>query len=520
MTEPLDDEWAPDHEVIVIGAGLAGICAGIKLSEARIPFVILDAAEDIGGTWRANTYPGVAVDIASVTYSFSFEPNPDWTRTYASGPELKAYVDHCADKYGLRPRLRLRTEVMSVSFDEARDCWRLALADGDELTARYVIAGMGALVRPKLPDIPGLTQFAGTVMHTAEWRSEHDLRGERVAVIGTGASSVQVVPAIAPIVSDLAVFQRTPAWVFPRADFPMPRAVRFLFASVPATQRAVRLLSAAATEIMFIRAATHYRQMPQIVRAFETIGRWWIRHQVRDPALQEQLTPRYGFGCKRPTVSNGYLPAFNRPNVELVTAAIKRVTPEGIQTDDGRVRAFDTILLATGFKVFEPGGAPSIDVVGTRGADLGCFWDEHRYQAYEGVSVPQFPNLFMTVGPYALGGPSYIFMIETNVRHALRCITEATRRGATRVEVRRDAHDAYFREILRRQRDTVFLNNNCAGANSYYFDRHGDAPFLRPASGIEMWWHSRTFNLDHYSYSNGDRLRVPERLTRDTVDAT
>jgi cation diffusion facilitator CzcD-associated flavoprotein CzcO len=314
---------------------------------------------------------------------------------------------------------------------------------------------------------------------------------------------LQLVPAIAPIVSRLEVYQRTPVWVLPRPDFPIPNAVRTLLRLLPATQWSARMVSAAANEALFARAATHHRQMPQLVRAFERVGRLWLRQQVHDADLRRRLTPQYGFGCKRPTLSNTYLKTFNRPDVELVTTAIDAVTPEGVITADGRLHKLDTIVLATGFKVFEPGGMPPIEVVGLDGIELGRFWHERRYQSYEGVAVPGFPNLFLTSGPYALGGPSFIFMIETNVHHAIRCIKEARRRHAARLAVRQDAHDAYFQEILRRQRDTVFFNNNCGAANSYYFDRHGDAPILRPASGIEMWWRSRTFDLDHYEYRNG-----------------
>ncbi|UTI66125.1 NAD(P)/FAD-dependent oxidoreductase [Paraconexibacter antarcticus] len=491
---------ADELDVAVIGAGLAGICAGIKLREAGQRFVIFDAADDIGGTWQANRYPGVAVDIPSVSYSYSFEPNPQWTRVYAPGAELKAYVDHCADKYALRPHLRLGTEVLAATFDETAERWALTLAGGETVTARFVIGAWGGLVQPKLPDIPGLDEFAGEMLHTSAWTDETDVDGRRVAVIGTGATSVQLVPSIAPRVSHLSVFQRTPVWVLPRLDLPVPAAARFLFRTLPVTQWLLRMGAGAASEVIFARAATHYRTMAQVVRAIEGLGRWWIRQQVADPVLREKLTPTYGFGCKRPTMSNAYLPAFGRDNVELVTEGIERVTADGVVTVDARLHRCDTLVLATGFKVFELGGAPPMPVVGRDGVDLGPFWDEQRYQSYEGVSVHGFPNLFLMSGPYALGGPSYIFMIETHVRHALRCITEAGRRNAATVEVRPEAHDAYFADILERQEGTVFLNNNCGSAMSYYFDRHGDAPILRPASGAEMWWRSRTFDLDHYEY--------------------
>lgn len=489
-----------DLDVVVIGAGLAGLCAGIKLRETGLNFLIVDAADDIGGTWQANRYPGVAVDVPSVSYSFSFEQNPRWTRAYAPGSELKTYVDHCASKYGLWPHIRLCTEVTSAVFDEPAGMWQINLRNGDPLRAQFVIAGWGGLSQPKIPDIPGLDDFRGEIVHTTDWSDETQVEGRRIAVIGTGATAVQLVPAIAPRASKVSVFQRTPVWVLPRLDLPMPRPLRMLFRAIPVTQRLLRLSAGIASEVIFARAATHHRKMPQVVRMLEAIGRWWLKHQVPDPVLREELTPHYGFGCKRPTMSNQYLPAFSRPNVELVTTSIEKVQAGGIQTDDGQVHELDLIVLATGFKVFEPGGAPPFPVVGRQGINLGHFWDTERYQSYEGVTVPGFPNLFLMSGPYALGGPSYIFTIETHVRHALRCINEAERRRAATVEIRRDEHETYFAEILRRQVDTVFFNNNCGPAKSYYFDRHGDAPILRPAGGLEMWWHSKTFDLDHYAF--------------------
>jgi cation diffusion facilitator CzcD-associated flavoprotein CzcO len=488
------------HAVTVVGAGFGGLAAGIKLKQAGIPFVILEQADDVGGTWRANTYPGVAVDINSFSYSFSFEPNPNWSRSFAPGSELRAYASHLADKYELRPHIRFNTRVQRSRFDAEHHLWRSELADGGEVTSRYLIAAPGGLTQPKYPTIEGLEGFKGKSMHTAHWDHGHDVRGKRVAVIGTGASAVQVIPTIAPDVKQLHVFQRTPIWVMPKTDFPIPAVARILFRFVPPTQLYMRVVSGTATEGAFLFGAIYNKQLPYVIKTVEQIGRAFLRFQVRDPELRAKLTPRYGFGCKRPVVSNDYFPSFNRDNVELVTDPIDRITATGIKTADGRLRKVDTIVHATGYKVFELGNTPSFEVIGLDGLELGRFWDEHRYQAYESTSVPQFPNAFTLLGPYGLGGASYLAMVETNVRHAIRCIKEARRRGASYVAVRQDAHDAYFQDILERMGNTVFFNNNCAGAHSYYFDRHGDAPMLRPHTGIEMWWRSRTFNLDHYEF--------------------
>lgn len=495
-----------DYEVAVIGAGIGGIGAGIKLKQAGLEsFVVLERAADLGGTWRDNTYPGVAVDITSLTYSFSFEPNPDWSRVFAPGAELQAYLRHCADKYGLGPHFRFGVAITTAAFDPAVDAWRLTTGGGEVVTARYVIAATGGLTQPKLPDIAGLETFAGRTVHTARWDHACDLSRQRVGVIGTGASAVQVIPAIAPVVKQLHVFQRTPIWIVPKPDAEIPAWVRQLFRQQPVTQASARVVATALTELVMVLSVVYNRQAPWVVQGLEHLCRAHLRRQVPDPGLQARLTPRYGFGCKRPSFSNDYWRTFNRPNVELVTDPIERITPTGLQTRDGRAREIDVLVLATGFRVFEKGNIPTFPVIGRNGAELGEFWHQHRYQAYEGASVPGFPNYFTILGPYAFTGSSWFAGVEAQTTHALRCIQEARRRQATCVEVRRDVHDAYFRDILRRQRNTVFFNNDCSGAHSYYFDHHGDAPFLRPSSGYEMLWHARHFDLDHYRYTTRGR---------------
>ncbi|MBI2570727.1 MAG: NAD(P)/FAD-dependent oxidoreductase [Candidatus Schekmanbacteria bacterium] len=489
-------------EIAVVGAGFSGIGAGIRLKQAGFhDFAIFEQAGDLGGTWRDNTYPGIAVDITSFTYSFSFEPNPDWSRVFAPGHELKAYADHCADKYGVRGHIRFHTRIVRAVFDSDAGVWRLHSGDNEVIVARYLISACGGLTQPKVPDIAGLGSFAGKVVHTARWDHAHDLSGRRVAIIGTGATSVQLTPAIAPLVERLFVFQRTPIWILSKPDAEIPAALRTLFRYLPLTQTSVRAATSLLTEIIMTFGIVYNRQLPWLVRGLERICLNHLNAQVRDAELRRKLTPSYGFGCKRPSFSKDYFPAFNRANVELVTDRIDRMTPGGIRTVDGRERTVDTLILATGFKVFEKGNTPPFEVYGRGGIELGDFWDRHRYQAYEGATVPGFPNAFMVLGPYATTGSSWFSMVEAQTTHAVRCLSEARRRGARVIEIRQEPHDAFFQDILRRQKNTVFFNNNCARANSYYFDRHGDAPFLRPASGAELWWRCRTFDLDHYQFS-------------------
>lgn len=495
-----------DHEVAVVGAGLTGICAAIRLGEVGIDCAMIERADDIGGTWRDCTYPGIAVDVPSAHYSLSFEPNPEWSRTYAPGHELKAYADRLVDKYRLRPRIRLNTNVERAVWDEEHHAWELHTNRG-VICVRFIISCSGALSDPRVPDIEGVEEFTGKVLHTARWDHDHDLAGERVALIGTGASAVQVLPSIAPIVEHISVFQRTPIWIFPRADYAIPPAVRTLFRRVPITQLALRAVAAAISDGVLWFGVVHNKRLAFLTQRAERNGRAFIRQQVKDPDLADRLTPRYGLGCKRPGVSNDYLRTFNRENVELVTDTIERVTPTGIQTADGAHREIDTLVLATGYRVFDYGNIPGFPVHGVDGIELSEFWMENRHQAYEGASVPRFPNFFLTFGPYSTTSLSFLAGSEAGVRHAVRAIKEARRRGATWVEVSKQANDRYFQRVLSRMGGTAFFNNHCESANSYYFDARGDAPGLRPNTSVETWWRSGHYPLAHYEFRT-----VPSRI--------
>jgi cation diffusion facilitator CzcD-associated flavoprotein CzcO len=486
------------HTAAIVGAGFSGIGTAIKLEQAGFDdLVVLEEGDGVGGAWHWNTYPGVAVDIPAFSYQFSFEKQSSWSRVYASGPELRAYAERCVDKYGLRPRIRFGTKVVAAEFDEARHLWRLESASGDHVAARFLVGATGVFSQPKLPDIAGLDEFHGTVMHTARWDHKHDIRDARVAVIGTGASAVQVIPAIAPHAAQLTVFQRTPIWCLPRPDAPLgaiPRAGLRL----PGVGLAARIVSEAFVEATLPLPAHFHGLLPLALRG-ERLGRNLLRRSVRDPAVREKLTPRYPLGCKRPGFSNDYLTAFNRPNVHLETDRIERIVDGGIRTVAGAEHPVDTIVLATGFKVFEPGNMPPFPVRGIGDADLERWWQANRFQAYEGVSVPGFPNLFLILGPYGFNGSSYFNLIENQSRHIVRCLKRAQRTGSTLVEVRPEANKRYFETMLSRRRHQVFFQDGCSNANSYYFDSRGDVP-LRPAATLEAAWRSARFDLDDYRF--------------------
>lgn len=489
----------PDYQTLIVGAGFSGIGLGVVLDRAGLSdYLIVDTADGPGGTWYWNTYPGIAVDIPSFSYQFSFEQRPDWSRVYAPGAELRGYAEHCVEKYLLRSRMQFGTTVTAAHFDERDNVWRVDLGSGQQLTARFLVNASGVMSKPKLPDIDGLDTFGGPVTHTARWDHTLDLAGKRVAVIGTGASAVQVIPQLAPVVKQLSVFQRTPIWCFPKFDLPMSRAAR-LAMRLPGGKTVQRLLSQAFVEFTFPLSANYFTINP-FARRMDEAGRAYLRKQVADPDLRDKLTPRYSVGCKRPGFHNTYLATFNRDNVDLITDPIERITESGVTTADGGNHQIDVLILATGFSILDA-DAGTYSIVGSGGRSLSDFWQENRLQAYEGVSVPGFPNMFTVSGPYGYVGSSYFALIETQARHIVRCLSHAECASAARVEVTAAANDRYFAEMMRKRRRQIFWQSSCQNANSYYFDQNGDVP-IRPTTTVAAYWRSRRFPLTDYEFSS------------------
>ncbi len=500
-----------DSEIMIVGSGISGLYMGIRLRHKGMSnFTILEASDNLGGTWRDNTYPGIAVDIPSLSYSYTFEPNPNWSRLFTPGNEIYDYLNHCADKYRIREHIRFNSAVEKVVFDSENAIWAVHLSNQTVLRCRYLVVATGILNQPVIPDFKGLKEFEGPSFHTNRWQHDCDLKGKKVAIIGTGASAVQVVPAIAPEVAQLDVFQRTPVWVLPRTDFKITPTVNKLFRRLPFIQWCVRQMIDLGLEIG-MSVTTIYKQIPSMTALVEKQGKSYLRSQVKDPEVRKKLTPDYDFGCKRMTMSNTYLKTFNRENVGLVTEGIDRISKKGIVTQDGKEHAYDVIIYATGFKTQERGNNPSFEVYGLDNLELGRFWENNRFQAFNGVSVPKFPNLFLTFGPYS-GGLNWFTMIEANGRYIVRCLQKATKEKAKYVEVKQAVHDAYFELMQKMSENTLFKNGSCATANSYYFDKHGDASLPTPFPPIWRWFRVRLSSLDSHRFEK----EVPARMSTKT----
>lgn len=491
-----------DYEVLVVGSGFAGIGAGIKLNKIGIHnYVILEKAGDLGGAWRDNTYPGLHVDIPGLTYSFSFEQNPYWSSLYPPGSELKQYADHCAEKYDVRSHIQFNKAVTKSVYDEEHNLWTTYLDSGEAITSRYLVSASGFLSIVKMPDIPGIDEFKGKKLHTARWDHRHDLTGERVGLIGTGATAIQLVPAIVPKLKSLAVYQRTPIWLLPKPEVTISEGMQKAFKNIPFFQRLSRLTLSMFTDLIFIHGLIRYKRFERLLKWTERQCINHIRNQVNDPAIQEKLIPKYDFGCKRPSFTSKFYPVFNRENVELVTTPIARITEKGIVTTDGKEREIDTLICATGFQVFEKGALPTFRIYGKNGVELSDFWDVNRYSAFMGATVPNYPNFFMIFGPYSLSNASYFGMIENQTRHMARCLQAAQRKNANYIEVKKESHDKDFQNILRKAKKTIFAVGDCAASNSYYFDSHGDNPAIRPVTSVEAWVRSHLFSMNNYNFS-------------------
>lgn len=476
------------RRALVVGAGFAGLAAASRLKEAGFSVTLLERADSVGGTWRDNTYPGAACDVPSHLYSLSFAPEPGWTSRYPRQPEIRRHLDSLPARLGLEQSLRLGREAREARWDGA--AWVVTDDTGEQYVAEVLVGATGPLVTPVIPAVPGRSDFAGPAFHTARWDHSVDLRGKRVGVVGTGASAIQVVPAIAPEVERLHVFQRTPAWVLPRDDRPYSEAQRRAFRDHPWRRILHRWGIYLGHEVktpMFVR-------FPGLLRLAEWEGRRHLEKQVPDPLLREALTPDYRAGCKRILISDDFYPAMMRPNVSLEPTGLEGLTPDGALAA-GREIPLDVLVWATGF---DPGEYLSpLKVVGSEGRELQDVWDE-ALETYFGITTAGFPNFFMLVGPNTgLGNNSILFMIECQVEHMVQVMAEAARRGAASVEPRPEAQARFQAEVRRRFRHTIWAT----GCRSWYLDEDGGNLALWPGSTVEYWWRTRRVDARDFRFS-------------------
>jgi cation diffusion facilitator CzcD-associated flavoprotein CzcO/acetyl esterase/lipase len=480
-------------EALVKGAGFGGICMGAALRRAGVEdFLILEKGSDVGGVWRDNTYPGAACDVPSHLYSFSFAPNPNWSHTYARQAEIHAYLRDCVRRFALARHIRHGAEVAGARFDEARALWVVELAGGECLLARLLVSATGLLSRPLLPRLPGIGSFRGQAFHSAHWNHACSLAGKRVAVIGTGASATQFVPAIAAEVAQLSVFQRSPSWLKARRDRPYAAWQKALFRRFPLMMRVHRALIYAKYEARAL-AFTRLKSLMWLAVGMP-FGRMLARN-IADPALRASLTPDYPIGCKRILITDDYLQVYARSTVSLVTDPIRRITPTGIETGDGEHREFDVLIYGTGFAATD--FLAPISVRGRGGRALNDAWRDGA-EAYLGLTVPGFPNFFMLYGPNTnLGHNSIIYMLESQVRHVMRCRAAMRAADAASVEVEAAPHRRFNARLQRRLAGTVWQ-----GCSSWYLDRHGRNSANWPGFTFSYRFLTRHASLLAYRFSS------------------
>ncbi|WP_406398613.1 NAD(P)/FAD-dependent oxidoreductase [Streptomyces sp. NBC_00879] len=479
--------------ILVIGGGLAGLAAAIRFRrEGWNDFLVLERGDDVGGTWRDNTYPGAACDVPSHLYSYSFALNPDWSRSFSQQTEIQDYIARVARRYRVRDQHVFGCEVLSARWIEDAAKWEVETSKG-MFTADILVGAFGALCEPSQPDIPGIGSFAGHLFHSARWDHKTDLTGKKVAVIGTGASGIQIVPAIAPKVAELEVYQRTAAWVLPRLDRPYSRIERLACKYVPFYQRFVRSAIYWAHEAQAVALTKN----PVLMKPVGLFSRARLRRAVPDPALRRRLTPDYGVGCKRILLSNTYYPTFRQDHVRLVTEGISEVREKSIVTTDGAIHDIDAIVLATGFQVTD---SPTYRrLFGKDGRSLGDVFDVVGRQCYKGTAIANFPNMFLLVGPNTgLGHNSMIFMIESQVNYLADAVATMKRRRIRSVEVRAAAQESFSQMLQNKLSRTIW---NVGGCASWYLDKHGDNTTMWPGFSYEFRRITRTFDIDAYHVS-------------------
>ncbi|TYS18517.1 NAD(P)/FAD-dependent oxidoreductase [Rossellomorea vietnamensis] len=455
---------------VIVGTGFSGLAAAVRLrQEGERDIIILEREGDVGGVWRDNRYPGCACDVESHLYSFSFAPNPNWSRVFSPQPEIYTYLQNCAKEFGLMEHIRFHHEVKRMEWNEQKGEWSIGTSKGD-FTSQFVVGAFGALSNPSIPKLEGLQQFKGEVFHSAAWPENYNPAGKRIAVVGTGASAIQFIPAIQPDAEHLHVFQRTPPWVVPRLDGPISTEEQQKLKKSSLHQKVTRLKIYAQREVRVLA----FRN-PKWMKTMESIARHHLHKAIKDPELREKLTPDYRIGCKRILLSNNYFPALAQPNVEVNTSGLAKVTENAVRDSAGREIPVDTIIFGTGFQVSE---MPfSENIYGRKGHTLKEEWNGSP-QAYMGTTVSGFPNLFILQGPNTgLGHSSVIIMIEAQVEHIMKALKHINRQNLKTIEPSAEAQERFIRETDQLMEGTVWTSGGC---KSWYLDQTGRNSTLWP----------------------------------------
>lgn len=489
MTKKQQAQGEPHtHAMVIVGAGFAGLGMAIKLKQAGIEeFVILERGSDVGGTWRDNQYPGAACDVPSNLYSFSFAPNPDWSRSFSGSREILDYIRYLADEYDLRRHTRFHTNVDSLHFDEDAGMWRAHSGD-ETFIGRAALLASGPLADPEYPDITGIEEFRGRKIHSSRWDHDYDMRGKKVAVIGTGASAVQIVPELLKEVDQLKVFQRTPAWILPRMDQRRPEWIKKLFRKLPASQTAARTALYGVHESMALGVIWN----TPLTRLLEKLALQHMHRQVSDRWLRRQLTPDYTIGCKRVLMTSDYYPALQQPNCKLVTYPIDRISEEGIRTAEGIEHQFDCIVFATGFHVNNQ-GAP-FPIYGREGRNLDDEW-RGGAQAFKGTNISGYPNLFMTLGPNSgPGHNSALVYMEAQLHYALQGVQKILKEDLKILDVRPHVQERHNRKLQKRLAKT----NWNSGCSSWYLTEDGFNATMFPGFATQFVRQLKELREDNY----------------------
>jgi cation diffusion facilitator CzcD-associated flavoprotein CzcO len=479
-------------DVAIVGAGFGGLCAAIRLRDSGVQsLVILERSHEVGGTWRDNVYPGCACDVPSHMYSFSFAPNKEWTRPYPQQKEIQDYILRVTDSYALRPLIRFNTDVQAMRWIAEKECWQIEISGQPSLLARQVILATGPLNKPAIPDIPGVDSFAGESFHSGNWRHDVDLKGKRIAVVGTGASAIQFVPEIAPQALQVSVFQRTAAWVVPRFDNPYGPLRLWAYRWVPGLQRLSRWRVYWFNEWI----GTGFMGSRRMQNVLRRLAIHHLRRQVAAPVMQKALTPDFHPGCKRLLISNTWFPTLQRSNVELVTQAVASIAPTGVVGANGTLYPCDVIVWGTGFKATEFVAPMRIYGEGADAPELGSVWRDQPAATRLGITVAGFPNLFLLVGPNTgLGHNSIIFMIECQVHYIVQALKSLHERGQNVLRLRTEVQQDDYALNQRKMKGTVWSS----GCKSWYQNAQGQIDTLWPGYTWEYWLKTRRFQVSDY----------------------